>query len=122
MYKKSDMPRWLKSQGADSHRRAEAFGWATSAQLAGLIGAGIGKKYGRSMEGRLIGLFGTAIAAPLIGRLAAAITRRRTLEEQKRHDERPAWLDTIIPGLSSYNSAKYEELADSVLQEKLENI
>lgn len=103
------------------HRRAEAFGWATSASLAGLVGAGIGHRFGKTMEGRLIGLFGTAVAAPLIGRLAAAITRRRTLEEQRKHDEGSAWLESIIPGLSSYNSAKYEELADSVLQEKLEN-
>lgn len=115
MYKESGMSEWLKNKGEHNHRSAEDLGWYTSSHLSGLVGWGIGHRFGKAREGYLAGLLGTAIAAPIIGKIAAAITRRRTLEEQKKHDEGSAWLDGIIPGLSSYNSAKREELADHLL-------
>ena len=92
-----------------AHAMSEGFGPITStaaAALAGLVagGATTGRHSG-AMAGAGLGAAG-AIAANLIGAIAAAIKRRRTKEEQMKSDEKSVLLKYLIPGLATYDSYK----------------
>lgn len=102
--------RRASSDGAVSHRNHETLG-----ALAGLAaGAATGAALPPPSSGMLkdVGAVGRAKlgagavgVANLIGMIAAAITRRRTLKEQMEHDEKSVLWD-YIPGVAAYNQTK----------------
>ena len=118
---------------ARTNAAGEILGSATSMTLPTLlttgIGAGIGAlavddgyRCGGALVGSIVGsLAGLGITATtnLVGALAAAITRRRTAEEQMQHDMSNHASNWIVPGVSTYNYYKRLGRSQGDLEEGL---
>ena len=101
---------------------SEVLGPYTSGILATGIGAGIG---GLSSKDKLKGIRngamiggGTAIGMHLIGLLAGAIRKKRSLEEQEEYYKGSTLPNYLIPGISRYNLSKSTELINDVANKR----
>ena len=118
---------------ARANAAGELLGGATSTLLPTLLTAGIGAGVGAlaaddgyrgsgalvgSIVGTLTGL-GITATSGLVGALTAAVTRRRTAEEQMQHDMYPHTSNWIVPGVSSYNYYKRLGRSQGDLEEGL---
>lgn len=118
---------------ARANAAGELLGGATSTILPTLLTAGIGAGVGAltadyryrgsgalvgSIVGTLTGL-GITATSSLVGALTAAVTRRRTAEEQMQHDMYPHASNWIVPGFSSYNHYKRLGRSQGDLEEGL---
>ena len=96
--------------GSDAHKQhvAENLGSVSSVLGAGGIGA-LGAMYtgatGQDAMDVAVPSMSVALAANLAGAIAAAVTKRRTLDEQVRGDKK-SQMWNLIPGVGSYNSWK----------------
>ena len=109
-------------------REATGVGMSTLASwLAGrTIGAVASKLMGKSFDGgsRIGGIAGLGAAgvANLVGAISAAITRRRTREEQLEHDKGSALPSMLIPGVGMYNSLKRQGRAFAINDERIKQL
>lgn len=100
-------------KGKAPHYWSQNWAPAVHALVGATAGAGIGAAVapdGDKPLGAILGLYGGAaaplLASALIGGLGAAITPRRSKEEQKAYNNSSTAPEWIIPGLSTYNSWK----------------
>lgn len=118
-----------KNKGADpkSHAAAENIGIATSFAASNLAGRALGALAGKLMNkdvnasssaGGSIGL-GAAALSNIIGAIAAGIKRRRTKEEQIKHDKGSTAWSLFVPGVSTYNALKRMGRASDENEERI---
>ena len=118
---------------ARANAAGEILGGVSSTILPTLLTAGIGAGIGAlsagdgnrgngalagSVAGALTGL-GITATAGLVGAITAAVSRRRTAEEQMQHDTSPHVSNWIVPGVSSYNYYKRLGRSQGDLEEGL---
>ena len=103
------------------HAISEHLGQGTSALAAMLLGGttgalvGVPKSIGSDdpVSDRILGgLLGVAaggfssLGLDIIGKISAAIRRRRTAKEQIEHDKKSVILNYLVPGFATYNHHK----------------
>lgn len=118
---------------ARANAAGEILGGVSSTILPTLLATGIGASIGASsagdgnrgsgalagsVAGALTGL-GITATAGLVGAITAAVSRRRTAEEQMQHDTSHHVSNWIVPGVSAYNYYKRLGRSQGDLEEGL---
>ena len=119
-----------KDSDPKEHALSEALGigasiWAAKANggvIGGLISKLRGKDFGSGARiGSKIGT-GVGMVATLAGAIYAAMTKRRTREEQLEHDRGSLLSSLLMPGVGIYNSFKRQGRAFANDEERIKTL